>query len=228
MGEPFRIAAFIAHLHGAAVLETLLALSALLRVVLVVTDDPRSAVCNPARRLWHYGFDDDLRLLVPRKAAEAGIPVHTGTIKGDAFSRLFMGCAPDAIVTMVFGQRLPGRLLDQVARRAWNVHPVVPGLPLAATRGPAGFEEALRLGAGEVQMCLHQMTEVIDDGMEVSRSAPMVLPRVREFTAELYLAFQQLTAPLSAGLVREALPALLSHKREMLRHAPPQAAVLPA
>jgi hypothetical protein len=228
MTELFRVAAFLSHLHGAAVLDALLALRALLRVVLVATDDPLGNFCNAAGRLWRYGFDDELRLLVPRKASEAGIPVYTGTVKGDDFFRLFEACAPDTIVTMVFGQRLPGWLLDQVARRAWNVHPVVPGLPLAATRGPTGFEEALRQGAAEIEMCLHEMTESIDDEEEVCRSAPVALPRVKEFSAELYVAFQRLTAPLSAGLVREALPALLLRKHEIARHAPPQAAVLPA
>lgn len=216
MNRPLRVAFFGSHVHGAAVLDTLLELNDLLRVVLVASDDPLGGLCNAARRLWRYGFDDDLRLLVPRLAARAGLRTHTGSVKDDAFFRLFAGAAPDAIVTMVFGQRLPRRLLDHVGGRAWNVHPVFPGEPLQSTRGPAGFEEALRRGAREIQMCLHWMTEIIDQGEEVTRSRPVPLPHVGEFTAEVYIEYQRQTAPLSAALIRDALPALLSRKLDAL------------
>jgi hypothetical protein len=212
MNTPPGVAYLGSHLNGAAVFAGLgqLERADALRVVLVATDDPLGDLCNAGGRLWRYGFDDELRLLVSRLAARAGLRAHTGSVKDDAFFRLFTAAAPDAIVTMVFGQRLPRRLLDWVGRRAWNVHPVIPGEPLAATRGPRGFEEALRRGATEIQMCLHEMTEAFDQGDEIRRSPPVPLPRVREFTPEGFLEFQRETAPLSAALVRETLPGLLS------------------
>ena len=129
--------------------------------------------------------------------------------EGGLFHDRFVAARPDAIIAMVFGQRIPEHLLDLVGRRAWNVHPVVPGWPLAATRGPAPIEAAYRLGASAFQLCLHQMTGAFDDGEEVARSEPMALPPATSPGAELMLELQRRTAPLAAALVRRVLPGCL-------------------
>jgi methionyl-tRNA formyltransferase len=122
--------------------------------------------------------------------------------------------APEAIVSAVFGQKIPKRLLEDVEHRAWNLHPVLPGLPLEVTRGPAPFEMALGLGAQSMQWCLHQMTEAIDRGEEVARSVLFPLPREMEFTPESYLSVQQHIAPLAASLLGEHLRKELHGWRE--------------
>ncbi len=204
MTEVPRIAAFVSHYPGHAVLRELLGMPAILRVVLVATDDPESPCCNTSARIWRYGWDDGLRRLVPRLSAEAGLEAFTGPVRreGSSFHDRFAAARPDAIIAMVFGQRIPRHLLDLVGRRAWNVHPVVPGRPLAATGGPEPYESAYRLGARSVQLCVHQMTEAFDDGEEVARSEPFPLPPITRPGAELMLELQRRTAPLAAALVR--------------------------
>ena len=185
-------------------------------MVLVATDDPESPCCNASARIWRYGWDEGLRRLVPRLSAEAGLEAFTGSVRreGGLFHDRFVAARPDAIIAMVFGQRIPEHLLDLVGRRAWNVHPVVPGRPLAATGGPEPFEAAYRLGARSVQLCIHQMTGAFDDGEEVARSDPFPLPPATRPGAELMLELQRRTAPLAAALVRSVLPGRFDHWRE--------------
>jgi methionyl-tRNA formyltransferase len=208
-----RLALFVSHHAGHAVLGEALGMPGALRVVLVATDDPERPCCNTPARLWRHGWDEDLRQLVPRLAAEAGLDAFTGSVRrpGGEFHRRFEAARPDALLAAVFGQRIPAHLLEQVEGRAWNIHPVVPGLPLAATRGSRPFEIAYELGAREIQLCLHRMTEAFDDGEELARSEPLPLPPAREPGPELLLELQRRTAPLSAALVRRSLPTLLAH-----------------
>jgi methionyl-tRNA formyltransferase len=208
MARLYRVAAFVSHLVGYAVLEQLLRLDGA-EPVLVVTDDPLQPFCNAGRRLWRYSIAEELRLLVSRLAERAGLPVHTGWVRDQQFLRSYRAAAPGVIVSAVFGQKIPRQLLEAVEHRAWNLHPVLAGLPLETTRGPGPFEKALGLGAESMQWCLHQMTEVIDRGEEMARSVPFFLPRENEFTPESYLGVQQQIAPLAAKLVRETLPKLL-------------------
>ena len=207
-----RTAAFASHIAGRAVLEALLGMPDALRVGLVATDDPESPCCNPSGRIWRYGWDEGLRTLVPRLSAEAGLEAYTGPVRreGGRFHDLFLAARPDAILATVYGQRIPGHLLDLVRGRAWNVHPVVPGRPLSATGGPEPFETAYRLGAGSIQLCLHRMTREFDAGEEVARSAPIPLPPATIPAGELMLELQRRTAPLGAALVRSALPGRLA------------------
>jgi methionyl-tRNA formyltransferase len=209
-----RIAAFVSHHAGHAVLRELLGMRAALRVVLVATDDPEGPCCNASARIWRYGRDEGLRHLVQRLAVEAGLEAFTGSVRreGGLFHDRFVAARPDAIIAMVFGQRIPEHLLDLVAGRAWNVHPVVPGRRLAATGGPEPFEAAYRLGARSVQFCIHRMTGAFDDGEEVARSVPFPLPPATRPGAEPMLELQRRTAPLAAALVRSVLPGLFDHR----------------
>jgi methionyl-tRNA formyltransferase len=214
MTEVPRIAAFVSHYAGHAVLRELLGMRAVLRVVLVATDDPESSCCNASARIWRYGWDDRLGQLVTRLAAEGGLEAFTGPVRreGGLFHDRFVAARPDAIIAMVFGQRIPEHLLDLVGRRAWNVHPVVPGRPLAATGGPGPYESAYRLGARSVQLCVHRMTGAFDDGEEVARSVPFPLPPATRPGAEPMLELQRRTAPVAAALVRSVLPGLFGHR----------------
>jgi hypothetical protein len=86
MVRRYRLAAFVSHLVGCAVLEELLRLDCA-ELVLVATDDPLQAFCNAQRRLWRYSTAEELRLLVPRAAERAGLPVHTGRVRDEQFFR---------------------------------------------------------------------------------------------------------------------------------------------
>lgn len=202
------------HIHGKRMVETVAA-DGRFKIGLVVTDDPRSPYSNADKRLWRYWFGtpelDRLARLVPDAAAEIGLTAFTGRVRPEDgnFRRIFEEAAPDAIVTSVFGQRLPGWMLDFVGGRAWNVHNVIPGQPLAFSRGPQPIEKALALGVPSIQMVLHQMSEEYDDGPEVGRSEPFPLPCIDRLDAANMLMIQQGTAPLGAALVQAHLPGLL-------------------
>lgn len=210
-----RLALFTSHIHGKWMVESLAADSRY-EVVLIATDDPRSVYSNADKRLWRHWFGrpaelDRLARLVPDAAAAIGLTAFTGRVRPEdgIFRRIFEEAAPDAIVTSVFGQRLPAWLLDSVNGRAWNVHNVVPGFGLADFAGPRPIEMAIAQGAPSIQMILHQMSERYDDGPEVGRSEPFPLPRIDRLDAEHMLKIQQGTAPLGAALVQAHLPGLL-------------------
>lgn len=205
----FRIAAFVSHLTGAAVLDQLLGMPDLLTVVLVATDDPSNPVCNPDRRLWRYGRAEEFSLHVPARAAGAGLAAYNGRIEDEAFRQQFKAARLDAIVSAVFGQRVPLPFLELVGHRAWNTHLVAQGEPLWATRGGAPVEAAIRCGAGAIQVCLHWMVEEFDAGEEVARSAPHALPRDLEIPASEMLDVYLRAAAPTAELVRRTLPVLL-------------------
>lgn len=213
---PFRLALCCSHVHGELLLRTLFEMEDLVDVVLIATDDPGARFSNAHLRLWRYWFDseelDHLARLVPDAAAEFGLTAYTGRVRppDGEFRRAFEAARPDAILTSVFGQRLPLWMLDAVGGRAWNVHNVVPGFGLCDFRGPQPIEKALALGAPSIQMLLHEMSEQYDDGPEIGRSAPYFLPRiVGALDAQGMLSIQQGTAPLGAELVKAHLPRLL-------------------
>src|SRR3954447_25871643 len=81
MTEVPRIAAFVSHYPGHAVLRELLGMRAILRVVLVATDDPEGPCCNASARVWRYGREEGLRRLVPRLSADAGLEAFTGSVR---------------------------------------------------------------------------------------------------------------------------------------------------
>lgn len=210
---PPRIALFASHLHGDHSLRKI-SRSGVAEVVLVATDDPRASYSNAHVRLWRYFSGDELdRLarLVPDRAAGLGLTAFTGRVRpvDGVFRRMFEEARPDAILSAVFGQRIPEHLLDAVGGRAWNLHPVVPGQPLTFTQGPQSIEQAYRCGAPSIQMTMHRMTGAYDEGPEVGRSEPFLLPRIEQLDAEQMLRIQAGTAPLGTGLVAEYLPGLL-------------------
>ncbi len=207
---PVRIAAFVSHACGLAVLDSLLSMPDLMRVVLIASDDPWNEVCNPPGRIWRYGRSTELCELVSRRAAEVGVEAYTGSVKTDEFYRAFAAARPAALVTAVFGQKLPRRLLEFVGGQAWNTHPVLPGRPLEVTKGPAPFETALQHRAGAIQVCLHRMTEEMDAGEELARSDAVPFPRTDAEVGGQVLEVQYRFGRQAAELVRQTLPTLLS------------------
>jgi len=213
---PCRIACFASHVIGEQVLEKLLRLPELVEVVLVATDDPLASYSNAHLRIWKYSEGrelDRLARLVPERAAKVGLAAFTSRVReaGGEFHRMFEEASPDAIVSAVFGQRLPKHLLEAVGGNAWNLHYVVPGRPLSDTRGGQSIETAYRLGATSLQLTLHRMGEDYDDGPEVARSEPFALPPIGPSGpgSGQIAEIQRAAAPLGAQLVVTHLPALL-------------------
>ena len=201
-----RLACFASHIHGEVLLRALTRLEPLVQVVLIATDDPSAPFCNASGRLWRYWCGREREAyarLVPDLAHDLGMVAFTGRVRpaGGEFRRLFEAARPDAIVASVFGQRVPRNLLDVVEGRAWNLHPVVPGQPLAVTAGPQPIETAFAFGASSIQMLLHRMSVAYDDGPEVARSRPFPLPCAGGLDAQQMLRIVQGTAPLGAGLI---------------------------
>lgn len=211
---PRRLSLFTSHFHGEALLRELSRPEHRAQIVLIATDDPRASCCNARGRLWRYWSGrqrDAYARLVPDLARALGLVAFTGRVRpaDGEFRRLFAAARPDAIIASIFGQRLPRHLLDAVDGRAWNLHPVIPGRPLAATGGPQPIETALALGASSVQMCLHRMGVGYDDGPEVARSGPFTLPAHRGgLDARQMLVIVKGTAALGAGLVATHLASL--------------------
>lgn len=212
---PSRAAIFTSHIHGEYMLRVISGMKDLVRVELIATDDPRRSYSNSHVRLWRYwpgGESDELRQLVPNLAAELGHSAFTGRVRPEngAFRRLFEEAKPELIITSVFGQLLPKWMLDAVEGRAWNLHNTIPGQPLAFTRGPQPIEKAYQVGSPTIEMCMHCMTEVLDEGEEVARSQPFPLPPIGDqLDAKRMLMIQKGTAPLGADLIKTHLLRLL-------------------
>jgi len=200
--QPLRVAVFASHLHGAAALVAVLANPAL-RVVLVATDDPSNPICNPTRRVWQHGASDELRDAVPAVARAAGLSAWTGGINGDDFMAQVRVASPDVLLATVFGQRILAPL-EYVAGRAYNLHPTVPGLALAATRGASPFERAAAVGASRVRFTIHRMTPQFDAGEELAHSPEVAPPK-----PGAVLAFLAATSPMIGTFVADLFPVIL-------------------
>ena len=207
MATPLRIATFVSHYHGAASLDALLSLD-WLQVVLLATDDPLLPHANAANRLWSHGWDEELRTCITRRGEAAGLTAYTGRILDREFLQRFADCRPDAIVCNVFGQRIPGRMLQHVGYRAYNLHPTVPGLSLEATRGARAIHKGAEYSTGLIDFSLHRMSVEFDCGEILARSEPIVAPdslrdlRNSTETLEFYRASADLPASVIRGHLR--------------------------
>ncbi|HBJ38139.1 MAG TPA: hypothetical protein DDZ51_25975 [Planctomycetaceae bacterium] len=197
-----RVAAFVSHFYGAAVLQALIDLSPTVQVVLVVTDDPKSKHSNASRRLWKYGWDESLRSLVPRIAVRHGIPVVSENIRSAHFEDAFLQAKPNSILSCIFGQRIPQSCLDHVSQRAYNLHMSTPGYGLELTRGSAALETLVTSGKSIADMILHRMTIDFDNGETVARSTTIPLPADTLETPRSIVDYFQATAELPATLIR--------------------------
>lgn len=212
MVRPIRIAAFVSHYIGEAALSALFALTPWIEVVLVATDDPRCKFCNPRKRLWSAGGDEDLRTLVSRQAAARSLPAYSGRVKSEQFEKSMRAVRADAIVCCCFGQRLPQQLLDLVEGRAINLHITAPGYPLEATRGADCLALALQLGT-HIEYTAHRMSAEFDRGETLARSQSLEAPiHVQNGSAnpEELLAFWRQSAGLVDELIRTQLLGILA------------------
>lgn len=174
--DPVRIVAFCSHYLGSSALDCCLSHSEWLQIPLVVTDDPEKTYTNAKGRLWADGFDNSLRQLVRTSATTSRIPVYDDRVNCDAFLKLISQIEPKGILVSCFGQRLPASLLDFVHYRAFNIHPVVPGEGLEATRGPQPFSLAVDIRATQIQLAIHRMSAQFDDGEILARGTPLDFP----------------------------------------------------
>lgn len=171
-----RAAVFLSHYHGSAVFAALRSMSAWLDIVLIATDDPLNPASHASRRLWRYGWDENLRQLVPSAARQAGLDAYTGSIRVAEFLNQFVAANPDIIISAVFGQKVPNEMLAGVKQRAYNLHPTIPEVGLDASRGAQALEKIIRRGETRFDITIHRMTDRFDFGEELGRSPMFAIP----------------------------------------------------
>jgi methionyl-tRNA formyltransferase len=172
-----RVAVFGSFLGGYHVLQELLAgpLAQRVKVVGVATDDPTQPFVHAERRLWKYAHSRDDELLVPRFAAEHGLPVFTGRVKTPEFFEMFLDDWRPALCLMAtFGQKIPTALINYPALGFYNYHHsdgFWPSYP-----GPDPIAAMVRDGRTHLVLTLHRVTDVIDGGEFVARSHRVPIP----------------------------------------------------
>ena len=154
---------------GYHVLRELLsgALADRVNVVGVATDDPTQPFIHADKRLWRYPHTRDEELLVPRFAAEQGLPVYSGRVKTpEFFDEVFTEWRPQLCLMATFGQKIPTALIHFPALGFYNFHhsaeywPSYPGPdPIAA-----------------MVLTIHKVSDVIDGGEFVARSHRVAIP----------------------------------------------------
>lgn len=140
-----------------------------------VTDDPANVDAKIAvkKRLWHF-MDPKRRLDVETATIEAalsfGVPVYTGDVKCEWFREILREWAPDAILCMVFGQRLDLALLSAPPLGVYNMHPsdLAAGVGVGTSPQDAVIENGLESAAWTV----HLMDEAFDHGKILGTSPP--------------------------------------------------------
>ncbi|MCB4822955.1 formyltransferase family protein [Roseicella aerolata] len=177
-----RLVLFVSFWIGQATLHAALAylrrLPGRIRVVGVVTDDPISpqARISLRKRAWSLMSEEErlaVKLRLVRTALEAGIPVYTGEVKTPGFRRVLAAWQPDAIITCGFGQVLDRAILDTAPQGAYNCHPT--DLANGHGAGPSPWADMEARGVTHTVWSVHRMTEEVDAGPVIGRSAPINL-----------------------------------------------------
>jgi methionyl-tRNA formyltransferase len=171
-----RIACFCSHLYGNQALKFCLRNADLFEVPLIITDNISHSFTNAQGRIWSHGWKKHYASLVRRTGERSSIPVFDGKIDDPSFIKQFRQANLDGILVACFGQRLSHSMLKSVEFRAYNIHPVIPGEDLSATRGPRPLVKASELRAKNIQLALHQMSDKFDDGDILARGVPLKLP----------------------------------------------------
>ena len=172
-----RIVVFGSFLGGYHVLKELLSgeLAERVQVTGVATDDPTEAFTHASVRLWKYPHSRDDELLVPRFAAECGLPAFAGRIKTPEFYRLFLDeWQPDLCLMATFGQKIPTPLIHYPALGFYNFHHSGDIWPSYA--GPDPIAAMVRDGRKHLVLTIHKVSDVIDGGEFVARSHPVAIP----------------------------------------------------
>jgi methionyl-tRNA formyltransferase len=126
-------------------------------------------------RLWKYPHERDDELLVPRFAAEHGLPVFTGRVKTPEFFEVFLDdWRPQLCLMGTFGQKIPNLLIDYPALGFYNFHHSGDTWPSYA--GPDPIAAMMRDGRKHLVLTIHRVTDVIDGGEFVARSHRVAIP----------------------------------------------------
>jgi len=172
-----RVAVFGSFMGGYHVLQELIfgPLARSVNVVGVATDDPNQAFTHPTLRLWHYPHSRDDELLVPRFAAEHGLPVFTGRVKTPEFFEMFLDdWQPQLCLMATFGQKIPTPLINCPSLGFYNFH--YSGDTWPSYPGPDPIGAMMRDGRKHLVITIHKVTDVIDGGEFVARSHPVAIP----------------------------------------------------
>ncbi|MHC1763410.1 MAG: formyltransferase family protein [Verrucomicrobiia bacterium] len=171
-----RVAVFGSFYGGYHVLKELLGtpLSQHVNVVGVASDDPTQAFTHPGVRLWKYPHTSDEERMVPDFAALHGLPLWTGRVKDEEFTRqLFWDWAPDLCLMATFGQMIPRAIFSFPRLGFFNFHhsdSVWPSYP-----GPDPIAAMIRDGKTHAFLTMHEVSGVLDGGAFVAHSHPVPL-----------------------------------------------------
>jgi len=144
-------------------------------VVGVATDDPTQPLTDASVRLWKYAHRRDDELVVPRFAAEQGLPAFTGRVKTPAVFEMFMDeWQPSLCLMATFGQKIPTTLINYPSLGFYNFHPSGPAWP--SYPAPDPIAAMVRDGRTHLVLTIHKVTDVIDGGELEARSHPVPIP----------------------------------------------------
>jgi hypothetical protein len=175
--EKTRVAVFGSFMGGYHVLQELLSdpLAHRVTVVGVATDDPTQPFTHANVRLWKYPHSRDDELLVPRFAAEHGLPVYTGRVKTPEFFEMFLDdWQPQLCLMATFGQEIPGTIFSHPRLGFFNFHHS--GATWPSYPGPDPIAAMVRDRRKHLVLTIHKAMDVIDDGEFVARSHPVAIP----------------------------------------------------
>jgi hypothetical protein len=190
---------------GYHVLQELLAdeLAERVTVAGVATDDPTQPFTHPQVRLWKYPHTRDDELLVPRFAAERGLPVFTGRVRTPEFYRMFMDeWQPDLCLMATFGQKIPNLLIGYPRLGFFNFHHSGDAWP--SYPGPDPITAMVRDGRTHLVLTIHKVTDVIDGGEFVARSHPVAIPEGIN-----PIGMHRITWPQMGSFIRESVGGML-------------------
>lgn len=172
-----RVAVFGSFLGGYHVLKELLSgdLAERVQVVGIATDDPTQSFIHAERRLWKYPHMREDELLVPRFAAEHGLPVFMGRVKPpEFFDRFLDDWQPQLCLMATFGQKIPTALIHYPSLGFYNFHHS--GATWPSYPGPDPIAAMVRDGRTHLVLTIHKVSDVIDGGEFVARSHPVAIP----------------------------------------------------
>ena len=211
-----RVALLGSFMGGYHVLQELLfgPLARRVTVVGVATDDTSQPFTHPSVRLWHYPHTRDDELLVPRFAAEQGLPVFTGRVKTPEFLTTFLdNWQPQLCLMATFGQKIPTPLIDYPPLGFYNFHhsgPTWPSYP-----GPDPIAAMVRDGREHLVLTIHKVTDVIDGGEFVARSYQVAIP-----AGINAIEMHRITWPQMGPFIRRAVGTMLEATEAMTAEGP--------
>ena len=141
----------------------------------VATDDPNQPFTHANVRLWKYAHTRDDELLVPRFAAQHGLPVFIGRVKTPEFYQMFLDdWQPQLCLMSTFGQKIPTALINYPALGFYNFHHSADTWP--SYPGPDPIAAMIRDGRKHLVLTIHKVNDVIDGGEFVARSHRVPIP----------------------------------------------------